>query len=185
MVSLSSLWLPILLSSVLVFFTSFVIHMVLPYHRNDFGKAPSEGDLLDALRKAGVAPGDYVLPHAGGPSGMKSPEFQEKVKRGPVAVLTIVSGGFAMGRRLTQWFVYTIVVGIFAGYVTGHALGPGAHYLAVFRFVGTIAFVAYGLALWQDSIWHGRSWSTTLKSNFDSLVYGCLSAGVFGWLWPR
>jgi len=116
---------------------------------------------------------------------MKSPEFQEKVKRGPVAVLTIVSGGFAMGRRLTQWFVYTIVVGIFAGYVTGHALGPGAHYLAVFRFVGTIAFVAYGLALWQDSIWHGRSWSTTLKSNFDSLVYGCLSAGVFGWLWPR
>jgi len=75
MVSLSSLWLPILLSSVLVFFASFVIHMVLPYHRNDFGKAPSEGDLLDALRKAGVAPGDYVLPHAGGPSGMKSPEF--------------------------------------------------------------------------------------------------------------
>jgi hypothetical protein len=185
MVSLTSLWIPVLLAAVLVFVASFLIHMVLPYHRSDYGRVPSEDDVLEALRKAGVTPGDYVLPNAGGPAGMKSPEFQEKVKRGPVAMLTVLEGGFAMGKRLTQWFVYSIVVGIFAGYVTGHALGPGAHYLAVFRYVGTIAFVGYGLALWQNSIWYGRSWSTTLKSNFDALVYGCLSAGVFGWLWPR
>jgi hypothetical protein len=185
MVSLTSLWLPVLLSAVLVFVASFLIHMVLPYHRGDYRKVPSEDEIMEALRKAGVAPGDYVIPYAGSPSGMKSPEFQEKVKRGPMAMLTVLEGGLAMGGRLTRWFVYSIVVGIFAGYVTGHALGPGAHYLAVFRYVGTIAFVGYGLALWQNSIWYGRSWSTTLKSNIDALVYGCLSAGVFGWLWPR
>jgi hypothetical protein len=185
MVFLASLWLPILLSAVLVFVASFLIHMVLPYHRNDYRKAPSEDEVMEALRKAGVAPGNYVIPYAGGPSGLKSPEFVEKVKNGPVAVLTVLRDGFAMGKKLTQWFVFSIVVGIFAGYVAGHALGPGAPYLAVFRYVGTIAFLGYGLALWQDSIWWGRSWSTTLKSNFDALVYGCLSAGVFGWLWPR
>jgi hypothetical protein len=185
MVFLASLWLPILLSAVLVFVASFLIHMVLPYHRNDYRKAPSEDEVMEALRKAGVAPGNYVIPYAGGPSGLKSPEFVEKVKKGPVAVLTVLRDGFAMGKKLTQWFVFSIVVGIFAGYVAGHALGPGAPYLAVFRYVGTIAFLGYGLALWQDSIWWGRSWSTTLKSNFDALVYGCLSAGVFGWLWPR
>jgi hypothetical protein len=182
---LASLWLPILLSAVLVFMASFIIHMVLPYHRNDYRKVPSEDEVMEALRKAGVAPGNYVIPYAGSPSGMKSPEFVEKVKKGPVAVLTVVRDGFAMGKKLTQWFVFSVVVGIFAGYVAGHVLGPGAPYLAVFRYVGTIAFVGYGLALWQDSIWYGRSWSTTLKSNFDALVYGCLSAGVFGWLWPR
>jgi hypothetical protein len=59
------------------------------------------------------------------------------------------------------------------------ALAPGAHYLSVFRFVG------YALALWQNSIWYKRAWSTTLKSTFDGLVYALLTAGTFGWLWPR
>jgi hypothetical protein len=34
------------------------------------------------------------------------------------------------------------------------------------------------------TIWYKRSVVTSLKSTFDSLVYGCLTAGAFGWLWP-
>ena len=185
MVPLTSLWAPILVSAVIVFAASAIIHMVLPYHRSDFGRVPSEDAVMDALRKFGIAPGNYMLPCAGSPEAMKSPEFKEKYRRGPVAILTVLPGEFAMGKRLAQWFVFVVVVGIFAGYVTGRALGPGAPYRSVFRFAGSIAFVGYGLALWDESIWYGRSWSTTLKSNFDALVYALLTAGTFGWLWPK
>ena len=185
MVFLMSLWAPILLSAVIVFIASSVIHMVLPYHRNDFGGVPSEDAVMDALRKFNISPGDYMIPRPGSREAMRSPEFKEKLKRGPVGILTVMTGEWAMGKRLTQWFIYLIVVGIFAGYVAGRALGPGAPYGQVFRFVGTVAFAGYGLGLWQNSIWYNRSWATTLKSNFDALIYGLLTAGTFGWLWPR
>jgi len=42
MVSIISLWLPILLSAVAVFLVSSVIHMVFQYHKTDFKKIPSE-----------------------------------------------------------------------------------------------------------------------------------------------
>ncbi len=186
MVPLMSLWIPILLSAVVVFVLSSFIHMVLPYHRSDFRRLSNEEDVMDALRKTGISPGDYLIPCAGSPKEMRAPEFIEKMKKGPVAFLTVMpSGAPAMGAQLAQWFVYSIVVGVFAGYVAGRALGPGAHYLSVFRFAGCSAFLGYSLALWQNSIWYKRAWRSTLKSTFDGLVYALFTAGVFGWLWPR
>jgi hypothetical protein len=185
MVSVMSLWLPILLSAVFVFVVSSVIHMLLPYHRSDFGKVPSEDDVMDALRRFDIPPGEYVIPCAGSPEAMKSPEFLDKTKKGPVAFMTVLpSGPPAMGKQLIQWFVYCVVVGIFAAYIASRAVAPGGDYLAVFRFVGCTAFLCYAVALWQNSIWYRRAWSTTLKSTFDSLVYALFTAGTFGWLWP-
>jgi hypothetical protein len=185
MVSLMSLWLPILLSAVFVFVVSSIIHMLLPYHRSDFGKVPTEDEVMDALRKFEIPPGEYVIPCPGSPEVMKSPEFIEKTKRGPVAFMTVLPNGpLAMGKQLIQWFVYCVVVGIFAAYVASRAVTPDSDYLAVFRFVGCTAFLCYAVALWQNSIWYSRAWSTTLKSTFDSLVYALFTAGTFGWLWP-
>ena len=185
MVPLVSLWLPILLSAVIVFVASFLLHMVLRYHNSDFSAVPAEDQVASALRSAGVAPGDYMIPHGGGPEAMKDPAFVEKMKRGPVAVMTVLpSGPPTMGAELAQWFVYCVVISIFAGYVAGRALDPGATYLDVFRFAGTTAFAGYALALWQDRIWFKRKLSTTLKQTFDGLIYALLTAGVFGWLWP-
>ena len=186
MVPVTSLLLPILLSSVVVFIASSLIHMVLGYHRNDFSKLPSEDQVMEALRKAGAAPGDYVFPHAGSFAAMKDPAWIEKRKQGPAGVLTVMKSGLpSMAPSLAMWFLFSVVVGVFAAYVAGRALPPGASYLQVFRFAGTTAFVAYSLALWQSSIWYGRRWTTTLKTNVDGLIYGLLTAGVFGWLWPR
>jgi hypothetical protein len=180
-----SLWLPILLSAVIVFIVSSIIHMVLPYHRNDFRKAPSEDEVMAALRKFNLPPGDYVLPYAGSPKALSSPEFIEKRTKGPVAFLTVIkSGPPSMGGSLIQWFVYCIVVGMFAAYIAGRALGPDAQYLTVFRFIGGTAFASYALALLQNSIWYKRNWRTTLKSMFDGLIYALVTAGTFGWLWP-
>ena len=36
--------------------------------------------------------------------------------------------------------------------------------------------------LQEESIWFGRSWSMTLKTFLDALIYAVLTGGVFGWL---
>ena len=185
MVSILSLWLPIVVSAIFVFVISSIIHMFLPYHRSDFAKVPSEDEVMESLRKFDIPPGDYVIPCAGSPEVMRSEEFRAKATNGPVALMTVMEPGPpAMGASLSQWFIYSILVGVFAAYVTGRVLGPGANYLSVFRFAGTTAFLCYAVALWQNSIWYKRAWSTTAKSTFDGLVYALVTAGTFGWLWP-
>ena len=185
MTGLSALWLPILLSAVLVFVASSLIHMASPWHKSDYPKMPNEDQVMDALRPLAIPPGDYFFPRPAGRDDMTSPAFAEKIKRGPVAVMTVMPGGMAMGRNLGMWFVYAIVMSAFAAYIAGRALAPGAVYLQVFRFAGATAFIGYSAALWQMSIWYRRAWLTTIKSTVDGLIYASLTAGVFGWLWPR
>src|ERR1700732_420967 len=186
MPGLVSLWLPIVLSAVIVFVASSVIHMTPLWHKNDYPKMPREAEVLDALRPLAIPPGDYFIPRASGMKEMRSPEYKEKMKRVPVAVLTVMPNGeMAMGRSLVQWFAFLIVVGLFVAIVTCRTLPVGTPYPRVFKVAGTIAFMAYSLALCELSIWYRRSWSLTLKSAFDGLIYAALTAGTFGWLWPR
>jgi hypothetical protein len=185
MVPVLSLWIPILLSAALVFVVSSVIHMVLGYHQYDYRRLGKEDEIMSALRRFNLPPGDYAFPHAGTFEAMRQPAFLEKMKKGPVVLMTVApSGPPAMGPRLALWFLYSVLVSVFAAYVAGRALEPGAHYLAVFRFVGTGAFLGYSMALLQNSIWYNRSWGSTARSMFDGLVYALLTAGIFGWLWP-
>ena len=185
MISLTALWLPIVLSAVAVFVASSVIHMVFKYHNSEYRQLPEEGAILEAMRSAKPGPGFYSFPYAGSMKEMGTPEMMDKYKQGPVGTVNInPSGPPTMGKNLVQWFVYSIVVGIFAGYLASRTLGAGAHYLAVFRVVGCSSFMAYAMAQFIDAIWKLKPWSMTLKHVFDGLVYGLLTAGVFGWLWP-
>lgn len=186
MTGVFALWLPILLSAVIVFVASSIIHMVLPWHRSDYPKLANEADVLDALRPLAIPPGDYFLPRASGSSDMRSPEFLEKMKRGPVIVFTVLPNGpFSMGRNLGLWFLYCVVISKFAAYMAGQALPAGAPYMRVFQFAGVTAFLGYAAALWQMSIWYNRGWTMTVKSTIDGLVYALLTAGTFAWLWPQ
>jgi hypothetical protein len=186
MTSLASLWLPILLSAVIVFVASSIIHMALPWHKNDYGQVPQESQVMDALRPFSIAPGDYMLPRCSDMQQSRTPEFQAKLKQGPVMLISVwPNGPMSMTNSLVLWFVYSIVVGVFAAYVASVALPPGAAYLHVFQIVGTVAVAGYALALWPMSIWFRRAWSTTIKSSIDGLIYAALTAGVFGWLWPK
>ena len=186
MTGIIELWLPILLSSVLVFVVSSIIHMLSPWHKSDYPKMSNEDKVMDALRPLAIPPGDYLVPRPSSRADMRSPEFREKMKKGPVVMLTVWPGGpMSMGSNLNQWFLYTLVIGIFAANVAGRALPVGAEYLQVFRFAGVTAFIGYSAALWQMSIWYHRSWTTTIKATVDGLIYALLTAGVFGWLWPR
>ncbi len=186
MTGLTALWLPILLSAVFVFIVSSIIHMASPWHKSDYPKMPNENRVRDALRPLAIPPGDYMVPRAQDMNEMKSPEFAEKLKQGPVFVVTVMPNGMmSMTRNLTMWFLYSLVVSVFAAYVTGRALSQSSPYLSVFRFAGVTAFAAYALALWQMSIWYRRSWSITVKSTIDGLIYALVTAGTFGWLWPQ
>ncbi len=186
MVPVLSLCLPIFASAVFVFLASWLMHAMLTYHHDDFRKLPAEDEIQEALRRFNIPPGDYMLPRPASMKDMASAEFKAKRDKGPVLLATVLkSGSFNMGPALLQWFIYCVVVEVFAAYLAGRSHAVGTPYLAVFRTVGTVAFCGYALALWQDTIWHHRAASTTLKSTIDGLVYALLSAGVFGWLWPR
>jgi len=186
MVPIPTLWLPILLSAVVVFLASSLIHMALGYHNNDLRKLPDQDGIADALRKFNIPPGVYMLPRASSMKEMKDPEFIAKLEKGPVALISAYPNKVpSMGKSLVQWFIYSLIIGIFAAYVAGRALDTTPPYLSVFRYVGFTAFVCYVVAGWQESIWWGRPWSVTLKNTLDGLIYGLLTAGVFGWLWPR
>ncbi len=186
MTGLHALWMPILLSAVFVFIASSFIHMMLPWHKHDYRKVPSEDSVMDALRPFNIPPGDYMLPRPSSSADMSSPEFIAKMNKGPVAVITVrPNGRWNMATTMGSWFVHAVVISCFAAYVAGRALPPGASYLHVFRFAGVAAFLGYSGALWQMSIWYGRSWNTTIKSTVDGLIYALLTAGTFGWLWLR
>jgi len=176
-----------LLSVVLVFVARFVIHMVfMSWHKTDYQHVPSEDKVMEALRPFALAPGDYMMPLPASMQDMKSQEFIDKRTKGPAMIFTVLPGGpVQMGPSLVQWFLYSILIGIFVAYVSGHGLAAGASYPRVFRIAGTTAFVGYALGLWQLSIWYGRSWRTTIRYTVDGLVYALLTAGAFGWLWPR
>jgi hypothetical protein len=180
-------WIPILVSSVFVFIASSFIHMVLQWwHRSDFVKMPLEDKVMEALRPLSIPPGDYMVPNCPHHAEMRTPEFQQKLKDGPVMIVTVLPNGmFGVAKSLVLWFLYLLVVSYLSSYVACHALPPEARYRAVFRIVGVTAFLGYAAALWQNSIWFRRSWVTTIKSTIDGLIYAGLTAGTFGWLWHR
>ncbi|HTQ58658.1 MAG TPA: hypothetical protein VMI32_00415 [Candidatus Solibacter sp.] len=185
MAFLSALWLPILLSAVIVFIASSIMHTVLPYHRNDYRKLPDEDSVIAALRSAGVTRGLYNFPHYTHKE-MKEPAAQERFKQGPVGFLTIFpSGAINMGKFLGQWFVYCLLISFFCALLAVHSVPHGASYRHVFHVIGIAAFLGYGLGTFSNAIWKGQTWSMTLKEVFDGLVYALLTAGTFGWLWPR
>ena len=185
MVPLAALWLPIVLAAVIVFVASSIMHVALKYHQNDCKQLPDEDKLLAALRAAGLKRGYYHFPFCSHKE-MKSPAMVEKFKQGPVGIMTVLnSGPPAMPKYLAQWFAYCLIVGFFVAYLTGHTVAPGATYLVVFRVAGTAAFLAYGLGQLSNGIWKGQPWGMTIKEVIDGLIYGSLTAGTFGWLWPR
>jgi hypothetical protein len=100
MTDLSMLWLPIILSTVVVFIISSIIHMFMPWHKNDYPKIPNQDKVMDALRPFNIPPGDYMIPRASGSTEMKSAEFKEKIAKGPIWIVTVRPNG--------QWQIYLL-----------------------------------------------------------------------------
>jgi hypothetical protein len=186
MVPLADLWLPILVAAVAVFLVSSVIHMALPVHKSDFKRFEGrEAAILAGLREQSVQPGSYMFPGATSMKEMSSPEMIERMKLGPVGYMTILPNGpMKLGGALVSWFVYSLVIGLFAAYVGSMTLAPGEEFLRVFRVTGTVAVMAYALSTVHESIWKGLRWSVTAKFAGDGIAYGLVTGVCFGWMWP-
>ena len=175
-----SLWLPVLVTAGAIFVAAAVIWMVMPWHKADWSRTADEDAVRDALRS--TEPGMYTVPNCP-PDQFKDPTMQQKFVEGPQAFITVVPNGLPqMGGKLLMNFLYNLLVAIVCAYFVSRTLTAGADYLAVFRVAGAVAFVAYGFAYIQESIWFGRSWSATAKNLLDALIYALLTGGVFGWL---
>src|SRR3982751_3411143 len=113
MVNLGSLWLPIVLSAVLVFIVSSVIHMVPKYHAGDYRPLPNEEAIRAAIRSGNPEPRQYIFPYAGGMREMETPEMQQKFREGPVGVLNLRRPGpVQMGAPLARWFLFSLLVSL-------------------------------------------------------------------------
>ena len=185
MTLLAALWLPIVLSAVIIFVASSIMHMVLPYHRGDYKQLPDEEKVLPALRASRPQRGLYVFPF-GTHKDMKTPAMIEKYNQGPVGMMIVFpSGPPFIPKFLGLWFGYCLVIAFFVAYLAAHTVAPGTYYLTVFRVVGTAGFLAFGLGPLANVIWKGYPWGFVIKEVIDGLVYALLMAGTFGWLWPR
>jgi len=188
MAFLTELWLPILLSAILVFVVSSILWMATPLHKKDFLPPPNEDGLMSVIKTHNFGPGSYYVPWCGNPGAQKDPTFQAKMKSGPWAMLTVMSNAPSFAQSLALWFASQLIVSAIIAYAAAAALTMGAgapDYLKVFQVVGAIAFLANAAMAPQDSIWKGVSWTRTAVRVFDGLVYALVTAGTFAWLWPR
>jgi hypothetical protein len=180
-----SLWIAVVVSAVVVFVGSSILHMVLKYHKADFKDLPNEAGVREALARAGAAPGLYMTPYCGDMKQMKDPAMKEKFEKGPVAILAIRPNGLpAMPGLLGLWFGFCVLVSFVSAYVARHTLHPGDDGMLVMRITGTVAFAGYGLSNVSDSIWKGQPWSNTARALLDAVVYSILTGLTFRLLWP-
>ena len=180
-----SLWLPVIVSAIVVFVASSILHMALKYHKADVKPLPNEDAVREALAKGNPAPGVYFTPHCADMKQMKDPAVVAKFEKGPVAMLTVYPKGAPMlPKHLALWFGFSVLVSFFAACVARHTLHPGDAGMLVMRITGTVAFAAYGLSHVSDSIWKGQPWANTARAVVDGALYALLTGLTFRLLWP-
>jgi len=180
-----SLWIPVLVSAIVVFMASSVIHMALKYHSADHKRLPNEDAVREAIAKADPPPGVYFTPHCADHKQMNEPAMMEKFKKGPVAILTIYpKGAPMMPKHLAMWFGFCLLVSFVASYVARLTLHPGEEGMLVMRITGTVALAGYGFSHMSDSIWKGQPWGNTARALLDGGIYSLLTGLTFSMLWP-
>ncbi len=185
-VTISSLWLPILLGGVAVWFASFVLRMVLKHHDNDFASLPDEDAIRQAFQSSKVEGGrQYSIPHCGDMKGMQDPEWQKRWAEGPAGMVFLFPAGpYKFGSALVMSLLFNILAAFMAAYLATQALPAGAPGMDVLQFVSVVGFLTFGGAAIWGPIWMAQSWSMCLKALIDSLVYGLAMGGVFMAFWP-
>src|SRR5436853_2429438 len=142
--SLSSLWLPIILSGVALFFASFAAWTQLPHHKGEWKGLPDEEGVMAALRKFHIPPGQYNFPHACNPEEMKTDDYKRRKEAGPSGFLTVWGAWPNMGINMLCTLLFFTIANFVIAYLASSVIPPGQTFLQVFRFVGTAGILTYG-----------------------------------------
>ena len=184
--ALPALWLPILLSAVVVFVISSLIHMVLKWHAPDYRGFSNEDAVRDAMRAGNPTPGHYVVPYCKDMKEMAGEAMLKKYREGPIGHISLAPNGAPnMGKLLGLWFLWSLAVAVVGAYLAARVYGlDHGHARAAAKLFGAVAFIAHGFGTVTESIWMARSWSTSMKYMLDAALYAIGSGLVFYWLWP-
>ncbi len=177
--SVWSLWLPILISGVALFFASWAAWMLLPHHKPEWKGLPDENAVTQALRD--IRPGQYMFPYAATPDACKSQEYKQRVEAGPRGTLTLWEKPPNMAVNMLCTLLFFVIANFVIGYLTGMALDPGDSFWKVFRFAGTAGILTYGTANILNGIWFGRKMVADI---IDGVAYGIITGLIFAALWP-
>lgn len=176
-----SLFLPIVLSAIALFFASFLSWMVVKLHKPDWKPLPNEDDVMQAAKEGNLPVGSYVFPHCSNPEEMKSEAYKKKMLEEPSGVMTIFPRGESMGRNLGLTFALFLGVSFCIGYLATLALEPGAGFNDVFRFVATAGIVTFLVGIVQHAIWFRIR---IVGHVIESVVYALIMALIFAAFWP-
>jgi hypothetical protein len=186
---LAQLWLPIVVSALLVFVLSAVTHMMVPFRLTEWGHLKTQDAIQASLR--GTAPGLYVFPTPADAKERGKPEAMQKVAEGPSGWLTLVHPGpMSWVRNLGLSLAMNLFVSFGAAYIATLTLGAVPlqlfpHERVVFRVISTIGFFAYAAGPIYDAIWFWKPWKSLAMTAVDSLAYGLVMGVTFSMLWPK
>lgn len=187
MTTLAELWLPILVSSVVVFVLAMLAWTVMPHHKADIKELSKENEdkMMDLIKSAGIKPGMYMYPHCRHDSAYaKSEEFKAKWEGGCMGNLNVYAGKPNMGKNMILSMIVYLFVGVFVAYLTGLSRAPGAEGMAVMQVAGTAAFGFYFFGGLCGGIWFGAPLRSFITNGADALVFGVATGAIFMFMWP-
>jgi hypothetical protein len=179
-VDLAELWLPILISGIVLFIASWAAWMLLPHHRSDYAPLPDEQRLAETLRGMNIQPGQYMFPYCQH-GEQNSEEFKRKMEQGPSGTMIVRPNSFSMGANLVCTFLLFLVLSFCIAYLATIALPKGESFMNVLRFVGTAGILTYAAGENLNAIWFKRKVRTNV---LDGIAYGLLTGVIFGLMWP-
>jgi len=192
MVALSSLWFAIAVTSIVIFFASAIMWMLLPHHKKDIQfinctdadkEADKEAAFIDAVNAAALKPGMYMYPGCDA-KDYKSDEGKARYNNGPWGTLTIYPGKPNFPMNLLKTFITFFVITLFVAYITGLSVGAGADYMQVFRVSGAAAMLGHCMGGITSDFFMGKPSRLIITELFDKVVYALLTAGMFASMWP-
>lgn len=184
-VSVTEVWLAILLAGILCWVASALIHMLLKYHDADYTELENEQVVSSALAEKSPLPALYTVPYCSDMKAMGEEAMQKKFNQGPVAMIAVMPNGMPpMGKLLLQQILFFVVGSFLIGYLATISIAANVDNVTVFRQVFIASFLTYGWAQIPYSIWMGQPWSNCLRYLLDALIYAVVTACTFALLWP-
>ena len=173
-------WLPIVVSTIALFFASFLSWMVLRLHERDWVKIDGEDRLIETVRELNVPTGNYMFPGCTSMKEMNDPEYQQKYKTGPRGIITVLPEP-NMGKNLALTFVYFFLCCCTFAYLASFALDQGQDSMTVFRFVATVALLTFCASVLQHAIWFRNR---VVGHVIESVAYSLIAGAIFAAFWP-